>query len=165
MNIQPGMLQQLPAELRSALLAILGQGPQEVEQNQFPPVNGEVFASRSKIKKAQDGGFFATDGRQIANNPVQHPGYKPTLWPRMLYKISEFEFETTMVDPKTTEDKHVTKRVRTKDAAEELRAAGWTPKLITKVVLDQAALNVEKKRGWLETPESFHAIVLAYPEE
>ena len=165
MQIQPGLLQQLPAELRQVLMGILNQGPQEVDQNQYPPVNGEVFASRKAIVRANDGTFYAKDGKQIANNPAQHPGYKPSAWPRMLYKISEFEFETTMVDPKTTEEKTVSKRVRSKDAANELKAAGWTPKLITKVVGDAATLAAEKKRGWLETPESFNAIVLAYPEE
>lgn len=165
MNIQPGLLQQLPAELRTVLLGLLNQGPQEVDQNAYPPVNGEIFASRKKIKKAHDGTFYAADGKQIANNPAEHPGYKHSPWPRMIYKISEFEFETTMIDPNTTDEKTVSKRVRSKDAAEELKAAGWTPKLITKVVSDAAALAVEKKRGWLETPESFNAIVLAYPEE
>ena len=54
MNLQPGLLQQLPAELRQVLLGILNQGPQEVDQNAYPPVNGEVFSSRKHIKRSHE---------------------------------------------------------------------------------------------------------------
>lgn len=163
MNIVDG-LQNLPAELRQQLFSILNQGPQEMDQNPYPAVGSEAFSKKVRHNKAT-GEFYGADGRPIANNPEENPGYKHTAWPRMIYKISDYEFETTMVDPKTTEEKVVSKRVRTKEAGLELAAGGWTPKLVTKVVKNAAELKEHEKRGWVETPAKFNALVAAWPED
>lgn len=164
-------LNRLTPELKALLMSVLNTGPQELPQNKYPAVASEVFSRNIRQRTdhrgvAIPGDVYAADGKLIPNNPRDNAaGYKHAPYPKVLHKISDFEYETVFVDPKTTEEKLVSKRVRTKDAGAELVAAGWTPKIICKIVANPTELAAEKKRGWLETPESFKQAVEAFPEE
>lgn len=150
------ILQSLSAADRDALMQILGQKQiEQAEQNEFPAVSDHVWSKKIRQERGTKT-FYAADGKPIANNPRQFPGYQPTYFPRALYKLSTHTFATVLIDPKTGVENPVQRTARSKQAIDTLKANGWKPVVEATIVHDDAQLAKHLKAGWIDSPATLN---------